>query len=461
MPTKPDTGSPAGPGRPDEDATTGAGVFLEARDLRPALGTRSRALARLAGRRDRAPADQGGVSLTLGEGHVLGLVGGPGSGKTALGRALVGLARPAGGSVRYRGREISGLGERRMRTLGPRLQTVFLAGPGAPLSPFAAGTDLATAITRHLRSLRPAGADCDAAALDTAVRRALERTGLTPADAHLERDTAALTGLDRQRAAVARAIAGDPELLLAGEPPSAPGTPGHTEVMRLLLDLSRETGLTVVHLTRDLATARTFCDTLAVVHHGRIVETGPARQMGDEPRHPYTRALLTAVPAHDVRRGHDGHGGPPDPARPPLGCVYHPRCPVALDRCGWEARDLLALVEQRWLDLDPEQAARERRLLGRLEDLREPGRSRVVLAPGKGHDAAAVLSYFQRLRQEASAKEPREPFWRGVARLYEDSGRVVVEFSPAEEPLLRPGAPPPAERPTVRVACHRHPDTAG
>lgn len=450
-----------------------------------ATGTRTGPLARLVSRLATPEGAPGGVSLTIRKGDVLGLVGEPGSGKTALGRTLIGLTRAAGGSVRYRGQEITGLSERKMRPLRPLMQTLFL-----PHTPFTPGGDLRTAVGQPLRALGPLGATGtggdaeDAEALDARVRRALERVGLTPADEYLDRDPADLPAHQRQRAAVARAIAAEPELLLVGEPPSGSGDSGTgnpgpatsgsatsgpdsaewAETMRLLLDLKRELDLTCVHITRHLASAESFCDTVAVVHLGRIVETGPAKQVCSEPRHPYTRALLALAPGGGPRQVGEGRGGPPDPARPPFGCSYHPRCPAALDMCGWEARDLLTLLERRWLDLDPEQAVDEQRLLGRLDALEEPGLGRVALAPGKGHDAAEVLDYFLRLRAEASATEPREPFWRGVAKLYEDSGHVVVEFTPAEDPVLGAGTLLPVEGPTerhaARVACHLYTGSA-
>lgn len=139
----------------------------------------------------------------------------------------------------------------------------------------------------------------------------------------------------------------------------------------------------------------------------------------------------------------------------PAGCSFHPRCPVAVASCGWEARDLRALLERRWLEMPVEQYAKEKALFADLEALAEPGPDTVTIAPGKGHSAQDVLEYLRGLREEASATEPREPFWNGVVTMHADGGGVVVQFEPPQDPRLRvlPGG-------EVRVACHLYSTTA-
>ena len=138
---------------------------------------------------------------------------------------------------------------------------------------------------------------------------------------------------------------------------------------------------------------------------GRIVEIGPAEEIFADPQHPYTQALLRAIPEPDPARGVPRdlpRGEIPDAARPPLGCSFHPRCPEAFGRCGWEARDLRTLLEQRWLELAPEASAREKALFADLEALAADGLSTVAIAPGRGHTPEDVLEYLRHLREEAT-----------------------------------------------------------
>ena len=177
---------------------------------------------------------------------------------------------------------------------------------------------------------------------------ALERVGLSPVELFLSKYPRDLSGGQKQRVVMARAIVLDPELLVADEPVSMLDMSVRAKILQLMLDLKQELGLTYVYITHDLATAKYFCDRIAIMYLGRVVEIGPTEEIFANPRHPYTKALLAAIPEPDpdkmVPRDLP-RGEIPDAAQPPLGCAFHPRCPEAIAGCGWESRDLRALLE--------------------------------------------------------------------------------------------------------------------
>ena len=196
-------------------------------------------------------------------------------------------------------------------------------------------------------------------------------------------------------------------------------------------------------------TARYFCDRIAIMYLGRIIEIGSAAEVYANPRHPYTKALLEAIPEPDPRHHVPRdlpRGEVPDAAVPPLGCSFHPRCPRAFEPCGWESRDLHALLEERWAKLGPTEFQRERAIVGGLDALDAP--SQVAMLPcASGRSAADVVA----LLEEHRAASPDEPFWRGIATTEERPGGVVLGFHPGADPTLR-SVGDEAER--VEVACH-------
>jgi peptide/nickel transport system ATP-binding protein len=459
--TKPDT-DPSG----EPPAAPTGEPLVEAAGLEVHFGLRGGLLGRLGGRDAGAVRAVDGVDLTLRKGEVLGLVGESGSGKTTLGRTLIGLTPATAGSVRYRGQDITGLGERRLRPLRRHLQMVF-QDPHASLNP---AMDIRTAVGHPLRihGLVSTDAEYEAKVVD-----ALERVGLTPPERFLGKFPGDLSGGQKQRAVLARAIIAEPELLVADEPISMLDMSVRAKILQLMLDLKRDLDLTYVYVTHDLASAKFFCDTIAIMYLGRIVEYGPAAEVFAHPQHPYTEALLAAIPEPDPERAVPRElprGEIPDAAQPPLGCSFHPRCPVAVAGCGWEARDLRALLDNRWLELAPEVSAREKALFADLDALAQPGLSSIAIAPGRGHGPEDVLDFLARLRDEdaagpdgpadaAEGEAPEagpeaharhgEPFWRGVVAMHTEGGRAVVEFAPPREPRLLP-----LLTGDVRVACH-------
>jgi oligopeptide/dipeptide ABC transporter ATP-binding protein len=199
-----------------------------------------------------------------------------------------------------------------------------------------------------------------------------------------------------------------------------------------MIDLKRELDLTYVYITHDLATAKFFCDRIAIMYLGKIVEIGPAEEIYADPKHPYTVALLRAIPEPDPARAIPRdlpRGEVPDAVMPPLGCSFHPRCPRAFEVCGWESRDLRILLEARWTKMPEPEYRAERETIASLDPLDVPAMT-ARLEPAHGHTAAEVLQIIQRLRADA----PDDPFWKGVAEIREEAGGVAIRFHDGLEP---------------------------
>jgi oligopeptide/dipeptide ABC transporter ATP-binding protein len=263
------------------------------------------------------------VSLSLERGEALGLVGESGSGKSTLGRALLGLIPPDAGRVTFDGVDLA---QARGRSLRPRMQLVF-QDPHASLDPRRRiGAQIADGLV--INRLAPA------AELPARVAALLAQVGLS-AD-HAARFPHEFSGGQRQRIAIARALATSPDFLVADEPVSALDVSVQAQVLRLLDDLRHRLGLALLFISHDIAVVRSLCARVVVLYLGRVMEQGPAADLLDAPRHPYTRALLSAVPrldAADRRARVVLDGEPPNPASPPSGCVFRTRCPLAIPAC--------------------------------------------------------------------------------------------------------------------------------
>ncbi len=438
MPTKPE--NPVTAARTAQPASP----LLEIDDLEVHYQLRGGALARLFGRDTGTVKAVDGVSLTLDRGEVLGLVGESGSGKTTLGRALLGLVDATAGNIRYhRGHEdgrpddivdVTRSSGRELRQLRTDLQMVF-QDPSAALNP---SMDIETAVGHPLKIHGIAKGE----ELHRRVVAAVERVGLAPADQFLSKYPSDLSGGQKQRAVMARSTILEPQLLVADEPISMLDMSVRAKILELMLELKDDLGLTYVYITHDLATAKFFCDRVAIMYLGRIVEIGPTEEIFADPKHPYTKALMKAIPEPDPTRSLPRdlpRGEIPDAAAPPLGCAFHPRCPEAVEQCGWESRDLRTLLEDHWLQHEPEVYERERGLMGEIEKLDEPAK---VVTISNGSDAAEVREVLQRIRQE----DPDEPFWRGVGSIEVARDGVRIEFLEGEDPALRPAG-------GVDVAC--------
>jgi oligopeptide/dipeptide ABC transporter ATP-binding protein len=267
-----------------------------------------------------------GVDLSIARGEALGLVGESGSGKSTIGRLLLRLLVPTGGKVRFDGNDISASGQKALLPLRRRMQMVF-QDPFGSLNPRMRIID-AVAEGPILHGLaEPDAARRQASAL-------LDRVGL-PADVHT-RFPRALSGGQRQRVAIARALAVDPDFLVADEPVSALDVSVGAEILALLRDLRAERGLSMLFVSHDLGAVRALCDRVVVLYLGRVMEEAPTSDLFLDPRHPYTRALLSASPGRPGRtRGpRIVLGGEiPSPAAPPSGCVFRTRCAHVLPAC--------------------------------------------------------------------------------------------------------------------------------
>ncbi len=410
----------------DATAAGAAGdTLLEVRDLHTRYSVRGSFFDRLKGRESGSVHAVDGVTLDLHRGEVLGLVGESGSGKTTLGRTLLGLVEASSGSIRLEGEELAGRKEAEMRPLRRRMQIVF-QDPHASLNPaMTVGALVADPLRFH--KLVSGREELRARAIE-----ALERVGLAPATEFLDKYPADLSGGQKQRAVLARAIILGPDVLVADEPVSMLDMSVRAKILELMLELKDELGLTYIYITHDLATAKFFCDRIAIMYLGRIVEIGPAEEIYARPEHPYTAALLRAIPEPDPRRAVPRdlpRGEVPDAVVPPLGCPFHPRCPKAFEVCGWEGRDLRTLLEERWTKLSHDDYERERAQIGDLEALDEPT-AEALLPAAEGGAGEQVAEVFQAMRADA----PDDPFWSGVAGTSVEPGGVRVRFHTPREP---------------------------
>ncbi len=267
-----------------------------------------------------------GVSFAISRAEAVGLVGESGSGKSTIGRLLLGLLEPSEGSVRLDGRDIARLSGSELRRLRRRVQLVF-QDPYSSLDPRRrVGAQIADGLAIHNivpPEERP-----------KRVRTLLEQVGLDPT--HADRYPHEFSGGQRQRIGIARALATSPDFIVADEPVSALDVSVQAQVLALLAGLRQRLGLSLLFISHDLPVVRSLCDRVIVLYLGRIMEEGPVAEVMERPRHPYTRALLSAAPSIDTtgrRRRIVLQGDPPSPSNVPSGCVFRTRCPWAMPAC--------------------------------------------------------------------------------------------------------------------------------
>jgi oligopeptide/dipeptide ABC transporter ATP-binding protein len=269
-----------------------------------------------------------GVDVRVPTGATLGLVGESGSGKSTLGRVLIRLLPPTDGQITFDGADITGLAERRLRPLRRQMQMVF-QDPYSSFDPMATvGHSISEPMKTHLSLSGPER--------EKRVGELLETVSLSAA--HRNRYPREFSGGQLQRIAIARALALNPKLLVLDEPVSSLDVSIQADVINLLGDLQEELGLTFLFIAHDLALVRHVSDRIAVMYLGRIVEEGPSAEVYERPKHPYTEALLSAIPVPNptAQRSRERivlAGDVPSPVAPPSGCRFHTRCPYIMDIC--------------------------------------------------------------------------------------------------------------------------------
>ncbi|KKC33923.1 ABC transporter ATP-binding protein [Devosia psychrophila] len=280
-----------------------------------------------------------GVSFSVARGEVLGLVGESGSGKTTLGRSVLRLIEPTDGSVRFNGEEVVGMPPAQLKALRGQMQIIF-QDPYASLNPrMSVGQTIGEALLLHHIGTRKDRAE--------RVGDILEKVGLPRAAS--ARFPHEFSGGQRQRIGIARALAVNPQFIVADEPVSALDVSIQAQIINLLQDLRQELGLSILFIGHDLSVIEFLCDRVVVMYLGKIMETATAADLYANPRHPYTRALLDAAPVPDPRARRQRitlKGDLPSPINPPSGCVFRTRCPFAIEACAAVVPSLDPVGEQ-------------------------------------------------------------------------------------------------------------------
>ena len=266
------------------------------------------------------------VSFEIGRGEVVGLVGESGSGKTTAGRAILRLIEPTSGEILFEGTDIAKLPKSQLREYRKEMQIIF-QDPFASLNPrMTVGDIIGEALQIHNLARGKAR--------EERVADLLEKTGL--AAGHMRRYPHEFSGGQRQRIGIARALAVDPQFIVADEPVSALDVSIQAQVVNLLQDLKEELGLTLLFIAHDLGVVEYISDKVIVMYLGKIMEVAPAKELYANPVHPYTEALLSAVPIPDPTLDRERiilEGDIPSPINPPSGCVFRTRCPIAIEDC--------------------------------------------------------------------------------------------------------------------------------
>lgn len=282
-----------------------------------------------------------GVSLQLGRGEVVAVVGESGSGKTTLGRAALGLVKPTAGQVRFDNDDLVLMGEGDRKRFRRRAQAIFQ-------DPFASIDPYMTIYESVAEPLLIHGIGNEAERRQR-IYTALRRVRLTPAEEIGDRYPHMLSGGQRQRAGIARALVLEPEFILADEPVSMVDASSRAELLYLLRDLRDQHNISFLYITHDIATARHFAHRIIVMYLGRVVESGPVAAVVAHPQHPYTQALIAAVPEPDpanrLKMRPVLQGEIPNPSQMPAGCAFHPRCPHFMpDKCALHPPALLPVA---------------------------------------------------------------------------------------------------------------------
>ncbi len=328
---------------PQLSAQADGGALLQVENLVKHFPVRSGVLQRVAAWVKAVD----GVSFVIREGETFGLVGESGCGKTTVGRTILRLIEPTSGRVTFQGRDVFSLHRRAMKSLRKDMQIIF-QDPFSSLDPrMPIGQSIAEGLNVH---------GVTGAAADKAVRQVLDEVGMHPE--HARRYPHEFSGGQRQRIGIARALALRPKLIVCDEPVSALDVSIQSQVLNLLDDLQKEHGLTYLFVAHNLSVVEHISDRVGVMYLGRMVELTDRTELFRNPLHPYTKALISAVPVPDPTLKRERiilEGDVPSPLNPPSGCRFHPRCPIAVERCSrvepvW--RDVGAAGGEHWVLCD-------------------------------------------------------------------------------------------------------------
>lgn len=294
-----------------------------------------------------------GVSLSVGKGEIFALAGESGSGKTTLGKVLLRLVTPSGGSIFFQGKDITRLSDRELKPLRRAMQIVF-QDPFESLNPRMIIKEIVAEPLRVQGEIEfnekgvPKHRRLGEAEVEARVKDMLSEVELVPPEEYLYRFPHELSGGQRQRVAVARAFVLHPSFIVADEPVSMLDVSIRAEIINLMVDLVKKSSASIIFISHDIALAKHIADRIAVMYLGKVMEQAPSQAVVDNPLHPYTQALISAVPVPDPesKRTKDVISGEiPSPVDPPSGCRFHTRCPYAHERCTKE-EPILAEVEK-------------------------------------------------------------------------------------------------------------------
>lgn len=286
-----------------------------------------------------------GISFTIRKGETLGLVGESGCGKTTTGRCILRLEHPTGGEILFDGKNLVDLNQKSMRALRQKIQVIF-QDPYSSLNPRMKIGDIIS------EPMKVHGTEPNKAAREARVTELLRLCGLDPRFA--DRYPHEMSGGQRQRVGIARALSVRPEFIICDEAISALDVSIQAQIINLLEDLREQFGLTYLFIAHDLSVVRHLCHRVAVMYLGKIVELAACDELYSNPLHPYTQALLAAVPVPDpdlerARAHRIVKGEVPSPMNPPKGCVFHPRCPLAVDSCAKDVPEFRELRPGHWV----------------------------------------------------------------------------------------------------------------
>lgn len=401
--------------------------LLEVRDLKVYFPVFSGFVQRLLGGGDARVHAVDGVTFSIAEGEVFGLVGESGCGKSTIAKTLVGLVRATSGRLLFRGEDVTRPDPKTLFRLRERIQLIYQDAHAALSPAMTVGEAIADVLRTHGLP-GPSGNRVQTKSED-AIREAVYRTfddvGLRPPAFYYNKYPDELSGGQKQRVVAARVLALRPQLIVADEPVAMLDMSVRARMLEFLMELKAKYHLTYLFITHDLATAKFMCDRIGIMYLGRIVEMGRASTIYADPKHPYTKALLEAIPIPDPERKTKKilpRGEVPNAVWPPAGCRFHPRCPAVLASCGWEGRDVIALLEERWLS--PELAEREA-LAGPVKEWEADG---LIARREMGKaDPGPVYDLIRRILLESGG-----PMAGAVRKVSIEGTVVVVEFRPPD-----------------------------